>query len=69
MHGVSGRFSCYLLPNSRFFWILQDDESGSRQQVDKRSDFDFLGGGGDNTALKKKGLCLVPLSMVVNYLG
>ncbi|KAJ6423252.1 hypothetical protein OIU84_024233 [Salix udensis] len=49
--------------------ISLDEGSGSRQQVDKRSDFDFLGGGGDNTALKKKGLCLVPLSMVVNYLG
>ncbi|KAJ6753604.1 VASCULAR-RELATED UNKNOWN PROTEIN 1-RELATED [Salix purpurea] len=49
--------------------ISLDEGSGSKQQVDKRSDFDFLGGGGDNTALKKKGLCLVPLSMVVNYLG
>ncbi|KAB5521651.1 hypothetical protein DKX38_025970 [Salix brachista] len=49
--------------------ISLDKGSGSRQQVDKRNDFDFLGGGGDNTALKKKGLCLVPLSMVVNYLG
>uniref|UniRef100_A0A6N2MED1 Uncharacterized protein n=1 Tax=Salix viminalis TaxID=40686 RepID=A0A6N2MED1_SALVM len=49
--------------------ISLDEGSGSKQQVDKRSDFDFLGGEVDNTALKKKGLCLVPLSMVVNYLG
>ncbi|KAL9366321.1 hypothetical protein Peur_037520 [Populus x canadensis] len=48
--------------------ISQDEGSASRQ-VDKRSDFGFIGGGSDNTALKKRGLCLVPLSMVVNYLG
>ncbi|KAJ6776458.1 VASCULAR-RELATED UNKNOWN PROTEIN 1-RELATED [Salix koriyanagi] len=36
--------------------ISLDEGSGSKQQVDKRSDFDFLGGGGDNTALKKKDL-------------
>ncbi|KAL3612614.1 hypothetical protein D5086_003638 [Populus alba] len=45
------------------------DEASASKQVDKRSDFGFIGGGSDNAALKKKGLCLVPLSMVVNYLG
>ncbi|KAF9666946.1 hypothetical protein SADUNF_Sadunf16G0281500 [Salix dunnii] len=49
--------------------ISLDEGSASRQQVDKRTDFGFIGGGSDNTALKKRGLCLVPLSMVVNYLG
>ncbi|KAI4321940.1 hypothetical protein MLD38_035262 [Melastoma candidum] len=27
------------------------------------------GGGGDSRLLKERGLCLVPLSMAVNYLG
>lgn len=41
--------------------LLQKNKgSGSSGQTDERN---------DETELKKKGLCLVPLSMVVQYLG
>lgn len=39
-------------------------------QVDERREMgNFIGIGNDYTQLKKRGLCLVPLSMVVNYLA
>ncbi|KAJ7948467.1 putative CTD small phosphatase-like protein 2 [Quillaja saponaria] len=44
--------------------------NGSGQTNDQRNEFGFDGrDDGDRTELKKRGLCLVPLSMIVNYLG
>ncbi|OAY28544.1 vascular-related unknown protein 4 isoform X1 [Manihot esculenta] len=49
---------------------LQDKGRGStRQMEDKSEDLGFIGRESDSTELKKRGLCLVPLSMVVNYFG
>ncbi|KAL5548277.1 hypothetical protein UlMin_003508 [Ulmus minor] len=49
------------------------EERGRRTsgQIDERIDEEtgFTGTESDFTELKKKGLCLVPLSMIVNYLG
>ncbi|EEF39564.1 vascular-related unknown protein 1 [Ricinus communis] len=43
--------------------------TSSDQLLDDRSNLGFLGRESDNTELKKRGLCLVPVSMVVNYFG
>ncbi|CAK7338386.1 unnamed protein product [Dovyalis caffra] len=48
---------------------ISQDKGSASIQIDKRSDLGFVVGESDNTELKKRGLCLVPLSMVVNYLG
>ncbi|XP_059661059.1 vascular-related unknown protein 1 [Cornus florida] len=44
---------------------LQTDDDDD----DQRNEMNFDGKNNDCTDLKKKGLCLVPLSMLVNYLG
>ncbi|KAL4273228.1 hypothetical protein GQ457_13G002470 [Hibiscus cannabinus] len=48
----------------------KDKGSGSSRDMDERNDeLGFIKGGEDEeTQLKKKGLCLVPLSMVLQYL-
>ena len=38
-------------------------------ETSERCDIIFGGGKNDCVDLKKRGLCLVPLSMLVNYLG
>ena len=43
-----------------FFFLVQVEE---RREMDN-----LIGIGNDYTELKKRGLCLVPLSMVLNYL-
>uniref|UniRef100_A0A6N2MPL6 Uncharacterized protein n=1 Tax=Salix viminalis TaxID=40686 RepID=A0A6N2MPL6_SALVM len=48
--------------------VSQDRRSAS-SHIDMRSDLGFILRGSDDTELKNRGLCLVPLSMVVNYLG
>ncbi|KAA8526493.1 hypothetical protein F0562_008304 [Nyssa sinensis] len=45
------------------------DDHHSQQQTDERDEKNFDGKNNDCTDLKKRGLCLVPLSMFVNYLG
>ncbi|GMN51510.1 hypothetical protein TIFTF001_020663 [Ficus carica] len=55
--------------------MFEDKLLGSTSgQIDERSreeqsGYNINGKGGDCTELKKRGLCLVPLSMLVNYLG
>ncbi|XP_042509572.1 vascular-related unknown protein 1-like [Macadamia integrifolia] len=41
----------------------------SKQQIDKRNEMGFIGTETYCTELKKRGLCLVPISMLTNYLG
>ncbi|XVE85640.1 hypothetical protein DITRI_Ditri17bG0106800 [Diplodiscus trichospermus] len=41
----------------------------SEIQIEEESKMDFDHGKNDCTELKKRGMCLVPLSMLVNYLG
>ncbi|KAG2682189.1 hypothetical protein I3843_11G181100 [Carya illinoinensis] len=48
--------------------ISQEKVVGTSGQIDERSEVRFVGRDSDCTELKKKGLCLVPLSMIVNYL-
>ncbi|GMY31388.1 Lysine-specific demethylase [Fagus crenata] len=48
--------------------ISQEKRSASGQ-IYERSELGFIGRDSDCTELKKKGLCLLPLSMVVNYFG
>ncbi|KAJ6417345.1 hypothetical protein OIU84_003124 [Salix udensis] len=48
--------------------VSQDRRSAS-SHIDMRSDLGFILRESDETELKNRGLCLVPLSMVVNYLG
>ncbi|KAJ6727938.1 VASCULAR-RELATED UNKNOWN PROTEIN 1-RELATED [Salix koriyanagi] len=48
--------------------VSQDRRSAS-SHIDMRSDLGFILRESDDTELKNRGLCLVPLSMVVNYLG
>ncbi|GMJ10296.1 VASCULAR-RELATED UNKNOWN PROTEIN 4 [Hibiscus trionum] len=49
----------------------KDKGSGSSREIDERNDeLGFIKGGeNEETQLKKRGLCLVPLSMVLQYLG
>ncbi|KAJ4837498.1 hypothetical protein Tsubulata_029920 [Turnera subulata] len=42
---------------------------GGLAETDGRCEMSTLNGKSDYTDLKKRGLCLVPLSMLVNYLG
>ncbi|CAN6560763.1 unnamed protein product [Malus baccata var. baccata] len=45
-------------------------EKGSASgRVDERNESGFIGRESDCTELKKRGLCLVPFSMVANYFG
>ncbi|KAJ9153733.1 hypothetical protein P3X46_027144 [Hevea brasiliensis] len=49
---------------------LQEKGRGSTRQIeDKSEDLSYIGRESDSTELRKRGLCLVPLSMVVNYFG
>ncbi|KAH8494555.1 hypothetical protein H0E87_021090 [Populus deltoides] len=48
---------------------ISQDKGSASSQIDMRSDLGFILRESDSTELKKRGLCLVPLSMVVNYLG
>lgn len=50
------------------FLLLQEKGSTSGR-VDERNESGFIGREGDCTELKKRGLCLVPFSMVANYFG
>ncbi|KAL3576806.1 hypothetical protein D5086_022089 [Populus alba] len=45
------------------------DKGSASGQIDMRSDLGFILRESDSTELQKRGLCLVPLSMAVNYLG
>ncbi|KAK9269148.1 hypothetical protein L1049_000917 [Liquidambar formosana] len=44
-------------------------KGGTSGDTDQRSELGSIGRDSDSTKLKKKGLCLVPLSMLTNYLG
>ncbi|KAF5478848.1 hypothetical protein F2P56_005377 [Juglans regia] len=48
--------------------ISQEKVVGTSGQIDERSEVRFVGRDSDCTELKKKGLCLVPLSTIGNYL-
>ncbi|XP_022717685.1 uncharacterized protein LOC111276144 [Durio zibethinus] len=50
---------------------MSQEKGGASGQIDERNgdELGFNGRENDGTELKKKGLCLVPLSMVVHYLG
>ncbi|XP_077221315.1 vascular-related unknown protein 4-like [Tasmannia lanceolata] len=43
--------------------------AGGCSEGDKRNELGFLDKGNNCTELKQRGLCLVPISMLVNYLG
>ncbi|KAA8524642.1 hypothetical protein F0562_011065 [Nyssa sinensis] len=45
------------------------DDHHLELQADERDEMNFDGKNNDYTDLKKRGLCLFPLSMLVNYLG
>ncbi|KAM1256440.1 hypothetical protein PS2_030351 [Malus domestica] len=49
---------------------IPNAEKGSASgRVDERNESGFIGRESDCTELKKRGLCLVPFSMVANYFG
>ncbi|XP_034912625.1 vascular-related unknown protein 4 isoform X1 [Populus alba] len=48
---------------------ISQDKGSASGQIDMRSDLGFILRESDSTELQKRGLCLVPLSMAVNYLG
>ncbi|KAL7186480.1 hypothetical protein ACSBR2_028266 [Camellia fascicularis] len=45
------------------------EKGNTSGQTDERSELGIVGRDSDYTDLKKRGLCLVPLSMLSNYLG
>ncbi|KAK7257329.1 hypothetical protein RIF29_31215 [Crotalaria pallida] len=49
--------------------LQEKGNNTSGQRDEERKEMNFNGRDSDCTELKKRGLCLVPLSMVVNYLG
>ncbi|KAF9672961.1 hypothetical protein SADUNF_Sadunf11G0098800 [Salix dunnii] len=48
---------------------ISEDKRSASSHIDMRSDLGFILSESDDTELKRRGLCLVPLSMAVNYLG
>lgn len=49
--------------------MQEDGGSSSARRVEERSGDGSINGRDNETELKKRGLCLVPLSMIVDYLG
>lgn len=52
--------------------MLQEDDVGNRNGLELNqtlNGFDFVEKTDECRELKKRGLCLVPLSMLVDYLG
>ncbi|XP_043693490.1 vascular-related unknown protein 1-like [Telopea speciosissima] len=48
-------------------WVDSSQEKGS-QQIDERNELDFIGTETYSTELKKRGLCLAPMSLLMNHL-
>ncbi|CAL2254511.1 unnamed protein product [Prunus armeniaca] len=49
--------------------ISYTEKGSASGLVDERNELGFIGRENDSTDLKKRGLCLVPFSMVANYFG
>ncbi|XP_043689814.1 vascular-related unknown protein 4-like isoform X2 [Telopea speciosissima] len=48
---------------------LDTSQGKESKQIDERNELGFIGTENYCTELKKRGLCLVPISMLTNYLG
>ncbi|KAL6314200.1 hypothetical protein AAG906_011948 [Vitis piasezkii] len=56
-------------PKEKAIDISKEKGSSYRQTNERGDEVGFIGRDSDCTELKKRGLCLVPLSMIVDYLG
>ncbi|KAG8662026.1 hypothetical protein MANES_01G056750v8 [Manihot esculenta] len=63
-HKTERKNGCYFI-----ITITAGRKPITEQREERREDLGLIGSESDITELKKMGLCLVPLSMVVNYFG
>ena len=63
--------SCYMRPNNTKCAVCLQEVKGihASGQTNEFNELGTVGRDGDSSELKKRGLCLVPLSMLSKYLG
>ncbi|KAE8681033.1 hypothetical protein F3Y22_tig00111342pilonHSYRG00022 [Hibiscus syriacus] len=67
MCDMENQFGKIMKMKDAMYISKEDKESGPTRERDESSSIN--GGENEETQLKKRGLCLVPLSMVVQYVG